>query len=165
MSNQWLSRLALKVEVVGDKTTSSGKEFQVLITLWVKKFDLDNKCDCFFNSFMECPLVLWTELRVSILTNQCHSNHLKVCILIHPRHLNNASNHSYFHRLSLLWNAMPVIDLNLYAFQVIKQKFKSHFSMTISTAHVISSFLVQDATNRSLPSQIYTTYSNLNKFN
>ena len=45
--------------------------------------------------------------------------------LIHPRHLNNVSCHSYFHRLPLLWNAMPVIELNL-SFQVIKQKVKSY---------------------------------------
>jgi len=45
--------------------------------------------------------------------------------LIHPRHLNNASHHSYFHQLPLLWNAMPVIDLNL-SFPVIKNKLKSY---------------------------------------
>jgi len=45
--------------------------------------------------------------------------------LIHPRHLNNVSRHSYFHQLPLLWNAMPVIDLNL-SFPVIKHKLKSY---------------------------------------
>jgi len=64
---QCQTRFALKVEVVGDKTTSSGKEFQVLITLWVKKFDLNSNRDCLLNSFMQWPLVLWTELRVKYL--------------------------------------------------------------------------------------------------
>ena len=33
--------------------------------------------------------------------------------LIPTHHLNNLSGHSYFHRLPSLWNAMPVIDLNM----------------------------------------------------
>jgi len=33
--------------------------------------------------------------------------------LIHPRHLNNVSRHSCFHWLLLLWNTMPVTNLNL----------------------------------------------------
>ena len=45
--------------------------------------------------------------------------------LIHPCHLNIVSRHSYFHWLPLLYNAMPVIDLNL-SFQVIKQKLESY---------------------------------------
>jgi len=32
------------------------------------------------------------------------------------------------------------------------------------TVHIISSVLVPDATNQSLPPQIYATYSNLNKY-
>ena len=39
--------------------------------------------------------------------------------LIHLRHLNNTSRHSYFHRLPSLWNAMPIIDRNL-SFATIK---------------------------------------------
>jgi len=33
--------------------------------------------------------------------------------LLHSHHLNNTSHHPYFHQLPSLWNAMPVIDLNL----------------------------------------------------
>ena len=45
--------------------------------------------------------------------------------LIHPRHLINTSRHSYFHRLPSLWNAMPIIDLNL-SFSTIKWKLKAY---------------------------------------
>ena len=44
-------------------------------------------------------------------------------ILIH--HLNNLSRHSYFHRLPSLWNAMPVIDLNM-SFSQLKSKLKKY---------------------------------------
>ena len=43
--------------------------------------------------------------------------------LIIPRHLNNISRHSYFHRLPTLWNFMPIFDLDL-PFQLLKSKFK-----------------------------------------
>ena len=33
--------------------------------------------------------------------------------LIRPPHSNNDSQHSYFHPLPPLWNAMPVFDLNM----------------------------------------------------
>ena len=33
--------------------------------------------------------------------------------MIIPRHINNISRHSYFHRLPALWNALPIINLNL----------------------------------------------------
>ena len=47
--------------------------------------------------------------------------------LIPTHHLNNLSRHSYFHRLSSLWNAMPVIDLNM-SFAQLKSKLKwDHF--------------------------------------
>ena len=42
-----------------------------------------------------------------------------------PHHLNNMSRHSYFHRLPTLWNAMPIIDLNL-SFSVLKAKLKRY---------------------------------------
>lgn len=45
--------------------------------------------------------------------------------LVHPHHLNNMSRHTYFHRLPLLWNAMPTLDLNL-SFPVIKYKVKQY---------------------------------------
>ena len=45
--------------------------------------------------------------------------------LIHPRHLNNTSRHSYFHRLPSIWNAMPIIDLDL-SFATIKWKLKAY---------------------------------------
>ena len=33
--------------------------------------------------------------------------------LLIPQHLNNTAGHSYFHRLPSLWNAMPIMDMNL----------------------------------------------------
>jgi len=45
--------------------------------------------------------------------------------LIHPHHLSNTSRHSYFHRLPLLWNVLPIIDLDL-SFATIKWKLKSY---------------------------------------
>ena len=54
--------------------------------------------------------------------------------LIHRRHLNNTSRHSYFHRLPSLWNAMPIIDLNL-SFATIKEKLKAYL-----WNHFISNF-------------------------
>ena len=48
--------------------------------------------------------------------------------LISTHHLNNLSRHSYCHRHPSLWNAMPVIDLNMY-FSQLKSKLKSVFGM------------------------------------
>ena len=45
--------------------------------------------------------------------------------LIPTHHLNNLSRHSYFHRLPSLWNAMPVIDLNM-SFAQLKSKLKKY---------------------------------------
>ena len=45
--------------------------------------------------------------------------------LIPTHHLNNLSRHSYFHRLPSLWNAMPVIDLNM-SFPQLKSKLKKY---------------------------------------
>ena len=45
--------------------------------------------------------------------------------LVYPHHLNNLSRHSYFHHLPGLWNAIPVIDLNL-PYNVTKSKLKTH---------------------------------------
>ena len=33
--------------------------------------------------------------------------------LLLPHHQNNISRHSYFHRLPLLWNAMPIFDMSM----------------------------------------------------
>jgi len=33
--------------------------------------------------------------------------------LLIPQHLNNTARHSYFHHLPSLWNAMPIMDMNL----------------------------------------------------
>ena len=47
--------------------------------------------------------------------------------LIPAHHLNNLSRHSYFHRLPSLWNAMPIIDLNMsFAQLIIKSKLKKY---------------------------------------
>ena len=46
--------------------------------------------------------------------------------LIPSHHLNNLARHSYFHRLPSLWNAMPVLDLNM-SFALLKSKLKKHF--------------------------------------
>ena len=43
--------------------------------------------------------------------------------LILPHHLNNTSRHSYFHRLSPLWNTMPIFDLDM-TFNKLKSKLK-----------------------------------------
>ena len=56
--------------------------------------------------------------------------------LISPRHINNISRHSYFHRLPYLWNSMPTFDLNM-SFCRLKTKlnqylwehFKSNFDI------------------------------------
>jgi len=45
--------------------------------------------------------------------------------LMYPRHLDTTSRHCYFHRLSSLWNALPIIDLNL-SFTTIRYKLKSY---------------------------------------
>ena len=44
--------------------------------------------------------------------------------LIIPHHLNNVSRHSYFHRLPTLWNAMPILNLDL-TFPLLKSKLKT----------------------------------------
>ena len=43
--------------------------------------------------------------------------------LILPHHQNNISRHSYFHRLPLLWNAMPIFDMSM-SFYILKSKLK-----------------------------------------
>jgi len=52
--------------------------------------------------------------------------------MITSRHINNISRHSYFHRLPALWNALPIINLNL-SFVQLKSKLKAflwnHFLM------------------------------------
>ena len=45
--------------------------------------------------------------------------------LIPTHHLNNLAHHSYFHHLPSLWNAMPVIDLNM-SFALLKSKLKRY---------------------------------------
>ena len=41
-------------------------------------------------------------------------------------HMKNKSRHTYFHHLSSLWNAIPLIDLNQ-SFDVIKSRLKKYF--------------------------------------
>ena len=43
--------------------------------------------------------------------------------LILPHHQNNVSRHSYFHRLPLLWNALPILDMSM-SFYILKSKLK-----------------------------------------
>ena len=45
--------------------------------------------------------------------------------LLLPQHLNNISRHSYFHRLPSLWNAIPILDLNM-SVCWLKSKLKSY---------------------------------------
>ena len=55
--------------------------------------------------------------------------------MIIPRHINNISRHSYFHRLPALWNALPIFNLNL-SFVQLKSKLKAflwnHFLMNFN---------------------------------
>jgi len=44
--------------------------------------------------------------------------------LLIPQHLNNTTRNSYFHRLPSLWNAMPIMDINL-SYITLKHKLKS----------------------------------------
>ena len=44
--------------------------------------------------------------------------------MIIPHHINNISRHSYFHRLTALWNALPIINFNL-SFVQLKSKLKA----------------------------------------
>ena len=62
--------------------------------------------------------------------------------LIIPHHLNNVSRHSYFHRLPTLWNAMPILNLDL-TFPLLKSKLK-----TFLWDHFITNF--EDNNNCSL---------------
>ena len=62
--------------------------------------------------------------------------------LIIPHHLNNVSRHSYFHRLPTLWNAMPILNLDL-TFPLLKSKLK-----TFPWDHFITNF--EDNNNCSL---------------
>ena len=43
--------------------------------------------------------------------------------LLIPQHLNNTAQHSYFHHLPSLWNAMPIMDMNL-SYVTLKYKLK-----------------------------------------
>ena len=58
--------------------------------------------------------------------------------LLIPQHLNNTARHSYFHRLPSLWNAVPIIDLNV-SIDVLKSKLKSflwnHFLMNFDDSN------------------------------
>ena len=45
--------------------------------------------------------------------------------LVFPRHFNNISRHSFFHRLPTLWNAMPILNLDP-PFHLLKCRLK-HF--------------------------------------
>ena len=45
--------------------------------------------------------------------------------LLLPQHLNNTSRHSYFHRLPSLWNAIPILDLNMSVY-LLKSKLRSY---------------------------------------
>ena len=45
--------------------------------------------------------------------------------LLLPQHLNNISRHSYFHHLPSLWNAIPILDLNM-SVCLLKSKLKSY---------------------------------------
>ena len=45
--------------------------------------------------------------------------------LLLPHHLNNILRHSYFHRLPSLWNAIPILDLNM-SVCWLKSKLKSY---------------------------------------
>ena len=44
--------------------------------------------------------------------------------LLLPQHLNNILQHSYFHRLPFLWNAIPILDISM-SVCLLKSKLKS----------------------------------------
>jgi len=58
--------------------------------------------------------------------------------LTFPHHLNNISQHSYFHHLPSLWSAMPVFDLNM-SFCPLKSKLKKYL-----WEHFLSNFDVNN---------------------
>ena len=84
--------------------------------------------------------------------------------LVIPHHLNNISRHSYFHWLPTLWNAMPILNLDL-PFHLLKSKlniFSGIISlrilMMIITVHCIICVLVLDVTCHTLPQRTWKHY-------
>ena len=81
--------------------------------------------------------------------------------LLLPQHLNNISRHSYFHRLPSLWNAIPILDLNM-SVCLLKSKLKSYlWDHFLSTALPITCVHAPEVTKLNLQLPILTTY-NLN---
>ena len=78
----------------------------------------------FVNKFIKTPIAKF-NITSYINFNSTSSRSGANNKLIPPRHLNNISQHSYFHRLPSLWNAMPVFDLNM-SFNILKSKLKKH---------------------------------------
>ena len=80
--------------------------------------------------------------------------------MIIPHHLNNISRHSYFHRLSALWNALPIFNLDL-PFAQLKSKLKTflwHHFLTITIAPCTLCALVWDVINHIRLLLTWTTY-------
>ena len=68
--------------------------------------------------------ILFANKSIKSPTNQFNINNYITCNstntrsgssnkLLLPQHLNNISRHSYFLRLPSLWNAIPILDLNM----------------------------------------------------
>ena len=78
----------------------------------------------FVNKFIKTPIAkfnITSYINFSSTSTRSGANNK----LIPPRHLNNISQHPYFHRLPSLWNTMPVFDLNM-SFNTLKSKSKKH---------------------------------------
>ena len=79
-----------------------------------------------------------------------------------PQHLNNISRHSYFHRLPSLWNAMPILDLNM-SVCLLKSKLKlylwDHFLRNFDENSNITYVHVPDVIKQNLQLPTLNTYN------
>ena len=82
--------------------------------------------------------------------------------LIPPRHINNISHHSYFHRLPYLWNSMPTFDLNM-----LFCRLKTNICGNTSNQTLISNIIVLSTTLVHAPNVTYQDHllSTLTAFN
>ena len=53
------------------------------------------------------------SITIYISFNSANTRYATSNKFTYPQHLNNQSRHSYFHRLPGLWNAIPILNLNL----------------------------------------------------